>query len=364
MLKGTLGGLGMEQRLPLTGRNLEILNAIIRSYIATGEPVGSKTVSQRRKDGLSPASIRNVMAELEEDGYLTQPHTSAGRVPTDKALRFYVQHLTAPRLQRSDADFVEVSLRQAGTLEERMGLSSRVLAALTRQVGLVVLAPLSQAVLQHVQFLRLSDRRVLIVLVARGEVVRDRVVQLGEDVLQDELDRIANYINHNFAGWQLAEARQEILRRIEEERAAYDAILRRLRLLCVQGFLSADSDARVYLEGMPNLVEILDTERARDLLRAMEEKHKLIEILDQCMRGEMQLAVQKGAAGETLCVRIGLEDASPVMKGLALIGAVCHMEAGLAGRIAVIGPTRMHYERVISAVAHIASVFHNLTENN
>ena len=354
----------MEKRFSLTGRSLEILNAIIRSYIATGEPVGSKTVSQRRKDGLSPASIRNVMAELEEEGYLTHPHTSAGRVPTEKALGFYVQHLTAPRLQASDADFVDVSLRQAGTLEELMGLSSRVLAELTRQMGVVVLAPLSEAVLQHVKFLRLSEHRVLIVMVARGDAVRHRVVQLGEDILQDELDRIANYINQNFAGWHLAEARHEILRRIEDERAAYDAILRRLRLLCVQGFLSADSDARVYLEGMPNLVEMFDTERARDLLRAMEEKHKLIEILDQCMRGEMQLAIQKGAASETLCVRIGLEDASPVMKGLALIGAVCHMEAGLAGRIEVVGPTRMHYERVISAVAHIAGVFHHLAENN
>src|SRR5262249_18354284 len=128
----------MERRSSLVGRNLEILNAIIRSYIATGEPVGSKTVAQRRKDGLSPASIRNSMAELEEEGYLSHPHTSAGRVPTDKALRFYVQHLSAPRLDRLDADFVEVSLRQGGTLEERLGLSSRVLAALTRQVGLVV----------------------------------------------------------------------------------------------------------------------------------------------------------------------------------------------------------------------------------
>src|SRR5262249_56726959 len=126
---------------------------------------------------------------------------------------------------------------------------------------------------QEVRLLRVSERRVLIVLVARGEVVRDRVVQLGEDVLKDELDRIANYINQNFAGWQLATARQEILRRIEEERAAYDAILRRLRLLCVQGFLAADSDTRVYLEGKPNLVENPDTKRARGHLPATDAQH-------------------------------------------------------------------------------------------
>lgn len=353
----------MPRPFSLTGRNLEVLNAVIKSYIATGEPVGSKSISEHRRDHLSPASIRNVMAELEAEGYLTHPHTSAGRVPTDKALRQYVEHLTTTRLQPSEVDFVQLSLGQAATLEERMGLSSRVLAALTRQVGVVVMAPLSQAVLQRVQFLRLSERRVLIVLVARGEVVRHRVMPVGEEIRQEELDRIANYVNENFGGWQLWAAREEILRRIEEERAAYDAILRRLHLLCVQGFLAADSDARVYLEGTPNLVESLDAERARVLLRALEEKQKLIEILDQCVRSEMRISALKWAAGQALWVRIGLEDASPAMKGLALIGAACNME-GLTGRIAVIGPTRMQYERVMSAVAHVVNVFHKLTEAN
>lgn len=356
----------MLRPFSLTGRNFEILSFIVKSYIATGEPVGSKTISDKRKDHLSPASIRNAMAELEAEGYLSHPHTSAGRVPTDKAFRHYVQHLSAPRLQPSEADFVQLNLREASTLEERLGRSSRVLAALTRQVGIVVLAPLSGAVLERVQFLRLSERRVLIVLVARGGVVRHRIVSAAEDIPQDELDRIANYVNQNFAGWQLSETRREILRRLEEERALYDAILRRLRLLCLQGFLSPDPEAQVYLDGARNLVDrvpSLDAERVHQLLVALEEKERLIGLLDQCIRGDMEVT-QKGALGESLSVRIGLEDAYPAMRDFALIGAVCDMEAGLAGCIAVIGPVRMHWERALSAVAHVANVFHNLSESN
>ncbi len=358
---------GMQRPFSLTGRNLEVLNSIIKSYIATGQPVGSRAVSAKRKDRLSPASIRNVMAELEAEGYLTHPHTSAGRVPTDKAFRHYVRNLTASRLQPSEADFVHVNLSEAATLEEQMGRSSHVLAALTHQVGIVVLAPLSRVVLQHVQFVKLAEKRVLMVFVARGDVVRHRIVRLSEEVSQEELDHIAHYVNENFTGWQLGAARREILRRIQEERVEYDAILRRLRLLCLQGFLAADSEARVFLDGASNLVEdapVLDRDRVRDLLRALEEKEKLIELLDHCIRAEVKILTPQGAAGETLCVRIGLEDAYPAMKNFALIGAACDMETGLAGRIAVIGPMRMQYERVISAVAHVASVFQNLTENN
>ncbi|MBI3696486.1 MAG: heat-inducible transcription repressor HrcA [Acidobacteria bacterium] len=357
----------MPRPFSLNGRNQEILHSVVKNYISTGEPVGSRTVSERRRDGLSPASVRNVMAELEAHGYLSHPHTSAGRLPTDKAFRHYVENLSASRLQPSDADFVQANLQQASSLEERLGRSSHVLAALTHQLGIVVLAPLSQAVLEHVQFLRLSERRLLMVVVARGDVVRHRIVGLSEEITPEELERIANYVNQNFVGWKLDAARREILRRLEEDRAAYDDILRRLRMLCVQGLLTPDSEAQVYLEGTPNLVEgahNLEPEQVRALLQALEEKEKLIELLDECLRGEMRVSVQRGATGETLSVRIGLEDASPAMRGFALIGAVCDMDAGLAGRIAVIGPTRMQYERVLSAVAHVAKVFHHLAARN
>ena len=357
----------MPRPFSLTGRNLEILSAIIRSYISTGEPVGSRSVSEHRKEKLSPASIRNVMAELESQGYLTHPHTSAGRVPTEKALQHYVHTLSARRLRPFETDFVKANLREASSLEERLGRSSRVLAALTHQLGIVVSAPLSEAVLEHVQFLRLSECRVLVVLVARGDVVRHRIIRLADQIPVEELERIANYVNQNFAGWKVSAARQEILRRIEQDRAAYDAILRRLRLLYLEGFLHGDALAQIYLDGTSNLLENtegLDAERLRRLLHALEEKEKLIALLDECIRDDMKVSLQKGPGGETLCVRIGLEEAYPAMRGFALIGAACTLEPGLTGRFAVIGPIRMQYERVMSAVAHVASVFQNLSETN
>ena len=183
-------------------------DAIVKSYIATGEPVGSKYVSGKRKDRLSPASIRNVMAELEETA-TSRPHASAGRVPTEKAFREYVQHLSTPRLNPDDAGFIQDNLDQATTLEERLGRSSLVLAALTRQMGVAVVAPLSQSVLERVQFTRLGDHRILVVLVARGDVVRHRVIRVAEEIRPEELERLANYVNHEFAGWPLAAVRGE-----------------------------------------------------------------------------------------------------------------------------------------------------------
>ncbi len=355
----------MTRPFSLTGRNLEILSAIVRTYIATGEPVGSKTLSQRRKDGLSPASIRNVMAELEAQGYLTHPHTSSGRVPTEKAFREYVQRLGVSRLGASEVDFIQDSLEQATTLNERLGCSSHVLATLTRQMAVAVAAPLSQAVLEHVHFLRLADQRILAVLVTGGDVVRHRIIRLAEEIGPDELERIANYINLEFAGWPLAAVRREVLHRIAAERAEFDAILRRLRLLCVEGFLSTDAEAHISLEGAPNLVmakQSLDAGRVRQLLRALEDKERLIQVLDQCLRGDV--TVTADTAGETLAVRFGLDDAYPGMRDYALIGAGCEVQPGLPCRIAVLGPTRMPYERVMSAVAHVARMFRHLAEAN
>jgi heat-inducible transcriptional repressor len=304
------------------------------------------------------------MAELEAEGYLSHPHTSAGRVPTEKALSHYVHNLEGPsHLEPSEAHFVQDSLGQAQNLEERLNRSSHVLAILTSQLGLVVLAPISEAVLEHVQFLRLADHRILVVLVARGGVVRHRMIRVQEEIAAEELERIANYVNHNFVGWKLSAARVEILRRLNEERALFDAILSRLRVLCLEGFLAADSEAQVYVEGTSNLLQGatgVDPERIRQLLQALEEKEKLIELLDQCLRSDLRLSSAAGRNDEGLYVRIGLPDAEPAMKDYAVIGAVCQIQPGLAGRLAVIGPTHMHYERVLSAVAHVAKVFETL----
>ena len=334
----------------LTGRTQEILNSIVRAYIETGEPVGSRTVSKRRSDGLSPASIRNAMADLADEGYLSQPHTSAGRLPTEKAFRFYVRSLAAGRIPMAAAQRVRAELSEVDSMESLVARSSHILTELTHNVGIAAAMPSGGQVLDQIELLALSDGRVLMILVTRDRMVRNRVVMLGEPVTQDELVNIRNYVNRNFSGWTLREARLELVRRMEMERAAYDAVMRKLSALYQKGLLESDKVAEVHLEGASNLVGIdlhLTREKMRDLLRALEEKQRLVELLDRFLE-EMPGGVQ---------VRVGLEEAHPAMKELALIGVTLALPSGLTAKIAVLGPMRMQYEKVMGAVLHIGREF-------
>jgi len=337
----------------LNAREQEILHSIVRTYILTGEPVSSRSIAARRTHPLSPASIRNVMAELSDGGYLEQPHTSAGRVPTEKAFRCYVRSLNARPMPRADAERVRAELSEEETLEGRLERSSRILTELTLQVGIAVGLPGTRQVLDRIELVELADRRVLIVLATTDHQVHNRVVMMEEQVSQDELNALRNYVNVNFSGWRLGDARRELTRRFEEERAAYDATLRRLTVLYSKGLLMVDQAPEVHMEGASNLVGIdlhLTREHMRDLLRALEEKKRLIELLDRFL---------EQPAGE-LGVQVGLEEAHPAMRELSLIGMTFPLPSGMIARVAVLGPMRMHYEKAMSAVLHIGRAFESL----
>jgi heat-inducible transcriptional repressor len=340
----------------LGARDLEVLAATIRTFIATGEPVGSRTISRLRDDGLSAATIRNIMADLEEAGYLEQPHTSAGRVPTEKAYRFYVEHLTQPAaLQPGEEEMIRAEIRSgAGDGPEAiLEHASHVLSLVTRNIGLVISATAADTVLQHIRFMQLGDQRVLVVLTPRGAPVRSRVVRAEQQFTQDELDRIANYLNHNFTGWRLELARSEILRRLEEERAMYDELLRHLGLLWKQGILDADAATGVYVEGTSHLMgrpELENPKLLRELLRTLEEKERLVALLTRYLQAD---ASDVALVGKRPRVVIGL-DVAPPMRDFVLIGALSCTAEGVAGRVAVLSPPRIEYERVISAVSSVA----------
>src|ERR1700687_3686134 len=202
----------------LNAREQEILHSIGRAYIQTGEPVSSRSIARRRSNALSPASIRNVMADLADEGYLSQPHTSAGRVHNEKAFRFFVGSLAASRVTASDSDRMTNEFRALDTVGERVERSSYILVELTRNVGIAAAIPELAQELDQIQLVPLSDRRVLMVLVTRDHMVRNRVVMLDEPTSPEELTSICNYVNRNFSGWQLGTARRELLRRIENER--------------------------------------------------------------------------------------------------------------------------------------------------
>jgi heat-inducible transcriptional repressor len=333
----------MRTDAPLNFRYQEILTSIVREYIETGEPVGSRTISKRRQSTLSPASIRNVMADLADEGYLSQPHTSAGRIPTEKAIRAYVNSLTASRVAAGDSERLTNEFRGLDTVGQRVERSSYILVELTKNVGIAAAMPELAQELDQIQLVPLSERRVLMVLVTRDHMVRNRVVTLEQPASPEELGSICNFVNRNFSGWQLGKARRELLIRIAEERELYQAVQHKLQMLYQKGLLEIDTSPEVHMEGASNLLGLdlhLTRERMRELFHALEEKQRIIELLDRFLEHPM---------GE-LAVHVGLEEAHPAMKDLALIGMTIRMASGLPAKVAVLGPTRMNYERVMAAV--------------
>ena len=343
----------MHRRPAVTSRTTEVLFSIVESYIETGEPVASRTISRQRKDSLSPASIRNLMADLSDEGYLDQPHTSAGRVPTEKAFRAYVQSLTAGRLPWAELERLRAEFSEVQTLSDRIERSSHLLSEFTHNVGITAAIPASSQTLDQIELLKLADRRILMIVITRDAVVRNQVVSLDEELSQDELNSIRNYVNRNFSGWVLAEVRRELESRLLQESAAYDAILRRLTILYGKGLLDIDLDPEIHMEGASNLVGLdlhLTREKMRELLRALEEKKRILQLLDRFL---------EQPTGE-LGVRVGLGEAHPAMKALSLIGISVVLPSGLSAKIAVLGPIRMNYERVMSAVLHVGNAFQSI----
>src|SRR6266576_4892718 len=223
----------------IDAREREILTAIVETFITTGEPVGSRTLARGNREGLSPATIRNVMADLADAGFLEQPHTSAGRVPSTEAYRYYVEQLTGKaHLSHEDESIVHESLHGISDVQEFMERTSHVLSLISRNVGVAAAIRGPKNALEHVYFSRLGDQKVLAVVVTRSGLVRDRVLRL--DLPQSDLDGAARYINENFRGWTMESLRTELSRRIEQERSEYDGLMNSIEQLYKQGALAAE----------------------------------------------------------------------------------------------------------------------------
>jgi heat-inducible transcriptional repressor len=336
---------------PIGGREREILTAIVETFIATGEPVGSRTLSRGSREGLSAATIRNVMADLADAGYLEQPHTSAGRVPTAEAYRYYVEQLSGEtHLSHENQSIIQDTLTGVSDVQEFMERTSHVLSLISHSVGVTVASGGSRNELEHVYFSRLGDQKVLAVVVTRSGVVRDRVLRL--DIPQADLDLAARYINENFRGWTMNDMRAELARRIEQERSEYDRLMKSIEQLYKQGALaSSEGTEAVFVEGAANLVTgEEDRQRLQDLLRTLEEKEKVVKLLGAYLDTRQ----------EAVRVVIGLDQALPSMRNFVLIGAPARVGGEVMGSLAVIGPTRLDYQHTMSAVSYIARLFDKL----
>jgi heat-inducible transcriptional repressor len=312
-----------------------ILSAVINEHLVTGEPIGSKIIAEKFANaaGLSSATIRNVMSDLEDLGLVEQPHTSAGRVPTDKGYRFYVDNLLGVlRLSNEDLSLInkELGLNESdsaasATPDRLMERTSQLLSALSQNVGIVVSPSLAKDRLQHIEFVNLSDRRILVVLVSAPNIVHNKIIRLNETFSKEQLERTSNYLNAKFSGKSLAEIRAEILRLMHEETSLFDKLLQTAMILCSQSIESeADNRGEVYVGGTSNILtkrDFADLERLRELIRTIEEKSRLVQILTECIERDQTI---KGSVQ----VVIGSENSASSLQNCTLITAPYHIGGG------------------------------------
>jgi heat-inducible transcriptional repressor len=331
-------------------RAREIFRAIVSTHLSTGEPVGSRTLSGLSREHLSPATIRNVMADLEEMGFLEQPHTSAGRVPTERGYRLYVDSmLQAPPLSHGDERAIREGLFGTDDLPALLERASLLLSRLSRHLAIVVAPSLSQVVLRHVEFVVLDGKRVLAIFVSHTGALQSRVLQTEGDLGQEDLTRMGNFLSSVLSGRTLPAIRNELLRLMREEKAQYDRLLQRALELGARTFEDGPSTpAGVYVEGAANLLAqagAQDLDGMRSLFRAFEDKHHIVALLNQCLEGE------------GVRVLIGSESGAPELRGMSLVAAQYGSDRSPRGALGVVGPLRMEYGRAITLVDCIARAF-------
>ena len=337
----------------LNERSKRILEAIIEDYINTGEPIGSRTISRKHDLALSPASIRNVMSDLEELGFLVSPHTSAGRVPTDKAYRFYVDSLLAVgSIGRGEREEIRRHCRLTGkdigaVLKEVSG----VLSSISHYMGVVAAPRFTANVFRHMEFIRLGGRRLLAILVSQNGTVQNKIVEVEEELTGEELVRMANYLNGLLQGLTIAQVKNRILEEMQSDKARYDNLLSRALKLSQQTM--PDSAADLFIEGQANILELpefADVTRMKEIFRTFEQKGVLLELLDRCLT----------APGVNIF--IGTESHLNAMAGMSMITSTYVTGKNTLGVLGVIGPTRMGYSKVIPIVDYTARMVSRLLD--
>jgi heat-inducible transcriptional repressor len=331
-------------------RNQQILADIVRTYIETGDPVSSRAISRRFEESLSTATIRNVMADLEDAGLLYQPHPSAGRVPTAAAYRFFAQEIASQaKLSVEDGEWIRREFAGAESATEITERAGHVLAEVSKGIGIIISPPLGKTVLEHARMWLLPDGRVVVVLISSSGITRDKILRTQRLFSQPELDETAAFLNQHYSGWTLEAIRTDLLLKLANERERYEGIVRNALTLCDPAMLGDDAARQVHVEGAAQMLsaqEFADQAPLRELLSAIEEKHRLISVLNACIE-----------TPEPVYVQIGVKEISQGGENLALISAPYLRNDEVQGSLGVLGPTRMHYERAMTAVAYVAQLF-------
>jgi heat-inducible transcriptional repressor len=345
----------------LNPRSGRILATVVREYIHTGEPVASIVIARRGALGVSSATVRNILSKLEEQGFVRQPHTSAGRVPTDRGYRFYVDLLLEHRRTPTSTE-VEARLRRdAGAdplLADVLAQVTHLLSTESRHVGFALSPARADARLHKVEFVSVAAAKVMVVIVAEGGQLYQKVVDSGEPLSPEDLRRAAEYINREFTGLPLQQVRDSLVARLLQERTLYDELMAQAYELASRSLADTPGDHTLFVEGAASLLDEaapgaeLPLATLRALLQLMEEKQRLVRLLNEYLEGP------------GLTVVIGAEHSDPNLRPFSLVASTYDDGHGI-GSVGLIGPTRMRYSRAISMVDGMArAVSRVLGESN
>lgn len=324
----------------LDERKQKILQAIIRTYMETGEPVGSRTISKYTDLNLSSATIRNEMADLEEMGYIIQPHTSAGRIPSDKGYRLYVDTMMLQK-DKEVAEMKELMLEKTEKMEKILMQVAKLLANNTNYAAMISAPQTRRNHLKFIQLSQVDSNHILAVVVVEGNIVKNKVIKVDEELDNETVLKLNILLNTNLNGLALEEINLATISRLKEQAGIHSQLLNDV-LDAVAEAIVQDEDLEIYTSGATNIFkypELSDSERAKDILTAFEEKQQLAELVHSTLEDETETGIR---------VYIGEETPIQNMKDCSVVTATYELDEGVQGTIGIIGPKRMDYEKVVA----------------
>lgn len=327
--------------MELDGRKVKILNAIIQTYLDTGEPVGSRTISKFTDLGLSSATIRNEMADLEELGYIIQPHTSAGRIPSDKGYRFYVDNLMKDKIAQVD-EMKEIMIEKADKVDQMLKQVARLLAANTNYASLITTPQYKRNKLRFIQLSKVDENQILVVIMIDGNTIKNRLIDTDVEVEQEDVVKLNLLLNTFLQGLSLQEINMEMIQQLKSQATGHSKVISDVIDAIAEEIQSEDA-VEIYTSGTTNLLsypELGDREKARALISTFEEKKALEHLIEEKLESN-------NSENRGIQVYIGAESPVSTMQDCSIVTATYELEEGVKGTIGIVGPKRMDYQKVV-----------------
>ena len=342
--------------MQLDDRKTKILYAIIKTYLETGEPVGSRTISKYADLNLSSATIRNEMSDLEEMGYIIQPHTSAGRIPSDKGYRFYVDQMMEYK-EREVTEMKELMIQKQDKMEQILKQVVKVLANNTNYATMITAPQYHRTKLKFIQLSVISESQMLAVVVTEGNVVKNKMLHMEHRLDNETVLKLNILLNTSLNGLTMEQINLGTIAKLKEQAGIHSEVVNSVLDAVAEAIRMDDEDLEIYTSGATNIFkypELSDNERARELISAFEEKKQLVNLVAETMNSEENTGIQ---------VYIGNESPMQNMKDCSVVTAAYELGDGMKGTIGIIGPKRMDYDRVVSALKTLTTQLDSIFEN-